>query len=169
VVKQRIEFLGDTYRTRALFSDSWGAGLLAEQLVSAGWDVECTPATGNAARAAQAAALTQCFQDEVIELYSGDDGAELLLRDLQGCRLAEKSNGVCIELPETDDGHGDRLSALLQVLPPMLRAIGSLPIGPGTGRDDEREPEPRRDDPRDWRNKVLRVPGGWHAPVDWQG
>lgn len=166
VVKQRIEYLGDAYRCRALFSDSWGASLLSEQLGETGWDVELGAATSNAAKVQQAASLVQVFQDEILELYddgSGDGAAGLLLADLQNCRLIEKPFGSVIELEENENGHSDRLAALLQIIPPMLRAMGTMPMdagGTGAGRGDEEEEV--IDTRPEWERKALRLTwGGW--------
>ena len=163
VVKSRIEQMGNVYHTAALFSDAWGAGLLSEQLSSDGWDVQLGSATSNTARAQQAASLVQVFQDEILELYDGgsnDTAAGLLLKDLQSCRLVEKHFGSVIELSENDNGHSDRLAALLQVLVPMLRAMGSMPLeaGGAAGRDEEVEAIDTRPE---WERKALRPIGGW--------
>ena len=68
-------------------------------------------------------------------MYRGGDG-DLLIGDLYKARVVEKSYGHKIELAEDENGHGDRLSALLQACRRALSrwaALGWCPLCP-TGR-----------------------------------
>ncbi len=96
-----------------------------------------------------------------MELYFGDVGAELLLADLRACKLVQRLAGGCrIAFAASESGHGDRLAALLQVLVPMLRAMGSMPLeaGGAASRDEEVEVIDTRPE---WERKALRPIGGW--------
>ncbi len=157
LVKSAIERLGNAFRTRALFIDPFGASLLAEELSIAGWDVQCN-SQHQTVQAAQAAALLQAFGDEVIELGRNDGADELLLHDLQNCRLVEKSYGCRVEFATDEFGHGDRGSALLEVLPSMLRVLGSLPPDVARGTPRGGEDEEVRDTRPEWERKALRLP-----------
>lgn len=127
LVKDAILRMGLAYRTRAVFMDAWQGIRLAEELSSFGYDVTAQQQTG-VILSQQAGALLQVFQDELLELHTGErDSVGLLLKDLLHARLIEKSYGHKVEFTETEDGHGDRLSAMLQCLPAMLRGLGGLP------------------------------------------
>lgn len=118
------------YWTPFIACDPWQLIKTAEELTAAGFKVQCQHQTGNVLTR-QAAALLEVFRDGTIELYRGDTGADLLIQDLYSARVVEKSYGHKIELAENEHGHGDRLSALLQILPTCLEARGHPPIQRG--------------------------------------
>jgi hypothetical protein len=138
----RLEFVRDTivrvarqHKIYGVFMDAWQGIRLSEELRDMGFVVVAEHQNG-AVLTKQAGALLQCFQDELLYLYKGDEGGDLLIRDLNRARIVEKSYGHKIESDVDEFGHGDRLSALLQCLPAMLEALGKdwpvqeVPYGP---------------------------------------
>jgi hypothetical protein len=72
----------------------------------------------------------EAIRDGTLELYRDP----LLIEDLYGARIVEKSYGHKVELTENENGHGDRLAAMLNVLPFMLEGLGQ-PLAPVTPED----------------------------------
>ncbi len=123
-VKDAIIRMARQYNSYAVFMDAWQGIRISEELSSLGFTVVAEHQNG-AILTKQAGALLQCFQDDVLQLYKGDEGGDLLVRDLYRARIVEKSYGHKIEFDEDEYGHGDRLSALLQCLPAMLEYLGA--------------------------------------------
>jgi hypothetical protein len=122
-VRDAVLEMAVCYDTRAVFMDAWQAIRVAEELRSAGLSVESQQQTG-AVLTRQAAALTQCVADGLLELYRDGADGDLLVADLLAARVVEEPYGYKIELATNGTGHGDRLSALLQSLPAFLESLG---------------------------------------------
>ena len=138
MVRDTIFRLAKQYGISAVFLDAWQGIRLAEELTSMGFTVVAEHQSGPIL-VKQSNALLQVFQDELLELYRGGDG-DLLIGDLYKCRVVEKSYGHKIELAEDENGHGDRLSALLQCCRRVLSrwaAPGWRPLCP-TGQRNSR-------------------------------
>ncbi len=125
-----LQFVRDTilrmvrqYRITSVYLDAWQGLRIAEELKALGLAVYAEHQNG-AILTKQSGALLQVFQDDLLQLYRGDEGGDLLLKDLNGARIQEMSYGHRIVSDEGPDGHGDRLSALLQCLPGMLESLG---------------------------------------------
>ena len=72
-----------------------------------------------------ATSLIEAVRNQSLELY--DD--PLLVGDLLGCQIIERSQGLKLELAANKHGHSDRLSALLQALPTMAE-VAATPLAP---------------------------------------
>jgi hypothetical protein len=107
------------YGVKLISLDPWQMLRVAEELVARNLNVEAQHQTGQVLTR-QAAALLEAVRDGTLELY--DDS--LLLEDLYSAKIVERSYGHKVELTENENGHGDRLSALLNILPFMLEALG---------------------------------------------
>ena len=94
-----------------------------EELAGMGFRVSAQHQTGNILTK-QAAALLESIRDGTLELYKGDTGADLLVQDLYGVRVVEKSYGNKLEYAENENGHSDRLAAIARVLPASLKRLG---------------------------------------------
>lgn len=110
------------YCTPAIFLDNWQLIRVSEELTAMGFLVQPEHQSGNVLTK-QSAALLESIRDGVLELYRGDIGSDLLIEDLYSCRVVEKSYGTKLEYTANENGHGDRLSALAQVLPAMLEGL----------------------------------------------
>lgn len=118
-IRDEVQLAGNLFSTRCVALDPWQMMRVAEELTAAGYEVLAEHQTGNVLTR-QAAALLQAVRDEVLELYPDT----LLLEDLYGARIVERSYGQRVELSANEHGHGDRLSAMMQVLPHCLEALG---------------------------------------------
>lgn len=118
-IRDEIYRQADAYCTRFVSLDPWQMLRVAEELVAAGFSVEAEHQTGNVL-VKQCAALTESIRDGVLELYPDP----LFIEDLYSARIVEKTYGARVELAENENGHSDRLAALLTVLPHCLEALG---------------------------------------------
>ena len=118
-IRDEIITQANVFRTRFVALDPWQMLRVSEELTAGGFTVAAEHSTGNVLTR-QAAALLQSTRDQVLELYPDP----LLLEDLYGARIVERSYGQRVELPENENGHGDRLAALLTILPHLLEALG---------------------------------------------
>ena len=107
------------YGVKFISLDPWQLMRVSEELAALGYTVEAQHQTGNVLTR-QSAALLEGIRDGVLELYNDP----LLVEDLYSARIVEKSYGNRVETMENEHGHGDRLSALLNILPFMLEALG---------------------------------------------
>jgi hypothetical protein len=122
IIKQALH-----YRTPFVACDAWQMMRVVEELLAKSFKVHSQHQTGNVLTK-QSAALLESIRDGVLQLYRGDTGSDLLIEDLYGCRVVEKSYGSKLEYTENENGHSDRLSALAQVLPFALESLGHPPI-----------------------------------------
>jgi len=134
-LRDTIVAMGHQYLTRYVAADPWQMLRVCEELGTMGFDVVGQHQTGNVLTK-QASSLLEAFNDERIELYSGDPASDLLVEDLFSARIVERSYGYKVESPRNEHGHGDRLSALLMVLPAALEALGQPMIERDNGPSD---------------------------------
>jgi len=129
-VEAAVVELGQRFRTGFLAMDPRQGQGLAESLTARGFAVQTVhPTPQNQVK--QAAGLLQAFQDGVLRLYPD----ALLLEDLHNARLVETHYGTRLQFAENANGHGDRLAALVMILPFVLEALGAGPppnAAPGT-------------------------------------
>lgn len=103
-VKQDILDAHGRFGLAAVFYDPTNAGLLAEQLRAAGVPMVEVSFSSPANLAAMAEAVTNSFNDGMVDLYPDKD----LLRDLRTMRIKETHyGGVRLEFPRDRHGHGD--------------------------------------------------------------
>lgn len=135
-VRDVILSLGRHYLADFVALDPWQMMRVAEELAGHGMLVTAQHCTGKVLTR-QAAAVLECFREGVIELYRGEPAADLLIEDVYGVRVAEKVYGHKLEYPENENGHGDRLAALANVLPFALETLGQVPVEIGAAAYDE--------------------------------
>jgi phage terminase large subunit-like protein len=91
----------------AVAFDPWQAQYLAERLRKRGIrTVEVDFTTANLK--AMASETLEAFRERNVEIYGDDE----LIGDLQKLQIAERSYGYRLESPRTNEGHGDRATAL---------------------------------------------------------
>ncbi|MFH1920158.1 MAG: hypothetical protein ABIP48_09775 [Planctomycetota bacterium] len=125
-VRDTIIELGRHYRASFVAVDPWQMMRVCAELAGRGFQVMAQHQTGQVLTRSAAATL-ESIRDGVLQLYKGEPAAELLIEDLYSVRVVEKSYGHKLEFAENENGHGDRLSALANVLPFALEALGRPP------------------------------------------
>jgi hypothetical protein len=128
-VRDEIVKQAKFYQARFVALDPWQMMRVAEELAGKGFRVCAQHQSGNFLTK-QSAALLESIRDGVLQLYRGDTASHLLIEDLYGCRVVEKSYGNRLEYTENENGHSDRLAALAQVLPVSLERLGQPLLKP---------------------------------------
>jgi len=107
------------FRSRQQFGANWLAYdpsqmiSIAQNCERAGMHCEKVPPSGAGVQSRMAVSLMEAVRQQTLELYPD----ALLIQDILGAQIVERPQGLRVVLAENDNGHSDRLSALLQVLP----------------------------------------------------
>lgn len=120
-VFQAILDARDRFGVNYVAADPWQFAHAGQRLVQEGFHVEFVKPVGQVLDT-QASTLLEIFKDRNIELY--DDA--LLIGDLLRLAIVPRSYGYRLQSPETETGHGDRASALANILPYALEATITL-------------------------------------------
>jgi len=116
-VESGIRRAGVRFNCRYVAYDPSQMHMMAENLRRGGWVTQEVHPSASGVQARMAVALLEAIRHGTLELFDDGDGpGRMLVHDLASCRIVERASGMRVEFPETSTGHGDRLSALLQVL-----------------------------------------------------
>jgi len=99
------------YKVNFVAADPWQFAHAGQRLARQGFHVELVKPIGQTLDT-QASTILEVFKDRNIELYDDD----LLISDLLKLSVVPRSYGYRLVSPETESGHGDRASALANIL-----------------------------------------------------
>lgn len=106
-VEKTIERMHSRYQLSEVCVDPWNAAMLVQRLDEKGVPIREVPFSGGNLRT-MASALLEAFAENMIDLYNHPH----LIPDLRKLRVVERTNGVRLVSPRTNDGHGDVATAL---------------------------------------------------------